>query len=399
MPAKGHPRTLWYAGKDGLGAGAVTGCNARRTVGAGQLSRARAEMAFEQAASRRQRLIQVSLCGRINRAMATRFGRLSWTWKKRMFAAFALAVGGCATLIAPRDPAIQAEARAIRFLQREVPAWSRDNGCFSCHNNGDAARALYAAVRKGYRIPRNVLADTTAWVKAPGRWDENKGDPGFSDKRLANVQFAAALLAAVETGHVNDRQSLREAVRKVAADQNPDGAWRIEPGGAVGSPATYGTTLATYLGLKTLRAMPTLETAPAIRKAEDWLERAAPNNVPDAATLLLASRGDAGASSRQRRDRFLDSIRRAQTGEGGWGPYADSPPEAFDTALVLLAVAELREDAGIRESVERGRRFLVGQQNADGSWPATTRPPGCDSYAQRVSTTAWVTLALLATRE
>src|SRR5262245_14850024 len=93
-----------------------------------------------------------------------------------------------------------AESVAVGVLKREVPAWSRENHCFSCHNNGDAARALYAAGRKGHRVAERVLADTTAWVERPAGWDKNKGDPGFSDKRLANVQFAASLLAASEAG-------------------------------------------------------------------------------------------------------------------------------------------------------------------------------------------------------
>ena len=83
----------------------------------------------------------------------------------------ALAVGGCMTEVVRRDPVAAAEARAVEFLKREAPAWSRDNGCFSCHNNGDAARALYAASRKGYRIPADVLTDTTDWVARPERWD------------------------------------------------------------------------------------------------------------------------------------------------------------------------------------------------------------------------------------
>ena len=95
----------------------------------------------------------------------------------------ALAAGGCVTETTRRDPVVVAEARAIEFLKREVPAWSRDNGCFSCHNNGDAARALYAAMRKNYRIPPPALADTTEWVSHPERWNHNKGDPGFSDQR------------------------------------------------------------------------------------------------------------------------------------------------------------------------------------------------------------------------
>jgi hypothetical protein len=47
--------------------------------------------------------------------------------------------------------------------------------------------------------------------------------------------------------------------------------------------------------------------------------------------------------------------------------------------------------------IRRGREFLVGAQQPDGSWPETTRPPGADSYAQRISTTGWALLALLAT--
>src|SRR5262249_40266900 len=84
------------------------------------------------------------------------------------------------------DPGKGAEARAVDFLRREVPAWSRDNGCFSCHNNGDAARALYTASQQGYRISPDALAETTAWLSEPRKWDKGKGNPGFNDQRLAN---------------------------------------------------------------------------------------------------------------------------------------------------------------------------------------------------------------------
>jgi len=94
----------------------------------------------------------------------------------------------------------------------------------------------------------------------------------------------------------------------------------------------------------------------------------------------------------------LDFLRRAQTSDGGWGPYADSPPEAFDTALALLALAEFRAESGGSEMIRRGREFLVATQLSDGNWPATTRPSGGQSYAQQMSTTGWATLALLATR-
>src|SRR5262245_47874809 len=133
-------------------------------------------------------------------------------------------VGGCVSDNTLRSRPSIAEASAVRFLKREVPDWSRNNGCFSCHNNGDGARALYAALQKGYRLPGRILADTTAGVEQPDRWEHNQGDPGFSDLRLANVQFAASLLAAFKAGQAANHHRLQEAARKVSADQGADGA-------------------------------------------------------------------------------------------------------------------------------------------------------------------------------
>jgi hypothetical protein len=99
------------------------------------------------------------------------------------------------------------------------------------------------------------------------------------------------------------------------------------------------------------------------------------------------------------REKCLKLLGAAQTRDGGWGPYADAPPEPFDTAVALLALAQWKEQAGVKEMIRRGRGFLTAQQQADGSWPATTRPPGGDSYAQQLSTTGWATLALLETRD
>jgi hypothetical protein len=287
-----------------------------------------------------------------------------------------------------------AEAKAIAFLAREVPAWSKNNGCFSCHNNGDAARALYAASRKGYAIPRNALSATTAWVSQPNTWEQNKGDPGFSDKTLSSVQFAAALLAAFETGDVKDRQPLEVAARKLIAEQAPDGAWHIEPDEAVGSPATWGTTLTTSMAMKVLWRDGSHRSIEANRRAGAWLSRVTPNSVLTAATLILTT-----AVSDGQRQQSLKLLRAAQTIDGGWGPYAKSPPEVFDTAMAILALTEVRKEAGVDDLIRRGRAFLVSQQQPDGSWTETTRPSGGESYAQRMSTTSWATLALLMTRD
>ena len=57
----------------------------------------------------------------------------------------------------------------------------------------------------------------------------------------------------------------------------------------------------------------------------------------------------------------------------------------------------MRADRPVKGMIARGRKFLIAEQLDDGSWTETTRPPGNVSYAERISTTGWATMALLAT--
>jgi hypothetical protein len=308
---------------------------------------------------------------------------------------------GCVTerdgRIVSRPVGSTPEHRAVTYLAREVPLWSKENKCYSCHNNGDAARALYIASKHSYPVPKSALEDTTAWLAAPDQWEHNKGDPGFSDKRLARIQFAAALVTAVETSHLKNVRVLIRAADLVAEMQDEDGAWRIGSEDIVGSPATYGTHLATGMALRTLHAARAEHLRIVIQKAEHWLGQAPVRNVIEAAAVLLASQKSADVKLPSRRQEGLQLIARGQSPDGGWGPYATSAPEAFDTALVLLALAGLPREAEIADRIRRGREFLLKMQQPDGSWPETTRPSGAESYAQRLSTTGWAALALLAT--
>jgi hypothetical protein len=240
---------------------------------------------------------------------------------------------GCSTFAPAPHPENLAEQRAVSYLSIEVPAWGKANGCFSCHNNGDGARALYLASQKGYRLQPQILEETTRWLKTPDRWNENKGDPGFNDQRLANLQFAASLQAAVQANAI-ERPALQIAARRVAIDQTASGEWPIDQNNAVGSPATYGSTLASYIALGILENAKVESNA--IHRAQVALRQVEPNNTVSAAVLLLgASRGiDAG----KKYQTALDLISAGEKSDGGWGPYSDSPPEPFDTALVLLAL-------------------------------------------------------------
>lgn len=278
------------------------------------------------------------------------------------------------------------EQRAVDFLAQEVPRWSRENHCFSCHNNGDAARALFAARKAGYPVPAQALAETIDWLRQPDRWDEIHGSPAASDKKLARIQFAAALAEAWRTGVARDRKALLQAADSLLKLQESDGAWLVDTGGLPGAPATYGAALATYMARQTLEIAGDPRFGAAISRADRWFTAAKPENLLDAAALLLAM-----PRSEEVRRRCLPLLLGSQASDGGWGPQPHVPAEPFDTAVVILALRA----AGETRPIARARAFLLSLQEPSGAWPETTRPAGGTSYAERISTAAWVTLALL----
>ncbi len=317
--------------------------------------------------------------------------------------AFMLAVTAFGAVAIGRVPTHQtpastnAEARAVAFLVREVPLWRREHPCYSCHNNGDAARALIAAAERGHQT-REALADTLEWLSQPERWDTNKQGGGFEDLGLARIQFAAAATDARLAGMAPET-ALMGAAAIVAQDQDEDGAWRLDVSQSIGSPATYGTALATSSARRTLAAAGRSSDALQIARADRWLRTTPVATVLDAAavTLGLGTAGDDAAN--KQRATCLAIIKKGQAPDGGWGPYVTAPSEPFDTAVVMLALASLEPSLAKewREAVERGRAYLLKQQLPDGSWPETTRPARQESYAQRISTSAWATLAVLST--
>jgi hypothetical protein len=301
-----------------------------------------------------------------------------------------------------------ATQRAVAYLVQEVPAWQPANNCFSCHNNGDGARALLVASRAGCEVPEESLAASRDWLVQPKRWDHNGGEGDFVDQRLAWVQFGAALAETVQSSQTDVPQHTAEALQTVArtlADfQDSNGSWTIQDGGLIGSPVTWGRTLTTVLAQRILRAADATRFAAHIARADEWLRSSPPKTVLDSAAVLIALNEANDPRDAELRAHCVDLILKAQSPEGGWGPYSISTPEPFDTAVVLLALKSGRaeqEDAEraaiIAAIIAAGRSFLLKTQHADGSWQETTRPPGAESYAQHMSTCAWATLALLAT--
>lgn len=254
-------------------------------------------------------------------------------------------------------PARAGLREAIVYLEDEVPRWKSENRCWSCHNNGDGARALFELKAAGHTVKAEALADSLENLRSPAGWEK---------KTLAIVQYSAALGAARRAGLLGDVLGARALL---AGAQDPGGRWKVDEERGEGAAATYGPELGTALAL-------TVAEPESAAKGKQWLATRQPASIVTAAGILLG-----GVANPKAVQLLLDR----QVADGSWNH------EAFDTAVAMLA---LRKAGAGEAAIARGRAYLLATQLSGGGWTGTTRPAGGTSYAQHISTTAWAVLAL-----
>src|SRR5262245_52761838 len=289
------------------------------------------------------------------------------------------------------------EQSAVGYMVSEVPRWPMENRCFSCHNNGDGARALYLAYRMKYGVSAEVLEGTSEWLQKPTAWGKS-GETGFGDEKLARIQFAAALVDAVETGFVKDKSLIERAADLLLPHQEADGSWQVDAQAATPSAVTYGPALATFMARRTMERAEAPRFSDPIARADRWLRNADVATTVNAAAVVLALENRKDADSNSRMEAAVNSLLKSQNGDGGWVAYSNTPAEPFETAMALIALNAVRDRPGIEARILKGREFLVSVQFKDGGWPAARQSTTGETYARHISTSAWATLALLATK-
>lgn len=287
--------------------------------------------------------------------------------------------------------------RAIEFLGSQVPAWPRENQCFSCHHQGDGARALASARAQGWKLPAETLDSSQQWLEKLEDWHHQKGDPNAKDPLLADLQFSMTRMLLMPSSMASETEShlwFRSVGERLLPHQKEDGSWALESVPTVGTPGAPGSAWATFWAWRLLKAAAYPAFSPARERAEKWLLQIPIQHVPNAACkLLFVQERDQGAQGES--ILCLEFLMKSQSRFGGWGPYPGSPAEIFDTSLALIALATHARDERIAMIMKRGASFLIAEQLQDGSWQETTRPSGGKSHAQWISTSAWATQALL----
>lgn len=190
--------------------------------------------------------------------------------------------------------------------------------------------------------------------------------------------------------------------------QFPDGAWRTT---SYRPPEEYGPFSTTAVALRAIR----LYAIPGRReefeerraRAKRWLLSAKADSMEERSMQLIAL-ADAGASPAERAP-FVKALKAAQTGNGSWSLLSGIPGEAYATGEALYALHVSGDVPTTDPTYQKGVRWLLRNQLADGSWFMATRavpvqphtfesgfPHGWHQFAS-AGASSWAAMALLLT--
>ncbi len=258
--------------------------------------------------------------------------------------------------------------KALPLLYEGGREFFKRSGCTSCHHNVLPALAFSLARAKGIvlqeeKVQRNY-AQTVAWVK------------GAQEGFLQDVRFpggdttAAYLLLQLEAdGHRRDRVT-DAVIHHLAPAQAIDGGWRVR---ADRPPIESGRVTPTAISIRALQAYPIpgrqAEIVARIRRATKFLAGYSPRTGEERAMRLLGLAWG-GAGAELIRD-AASQLAATQHADGGWGQLDTLPSDAYATGQALYALNTAQYVSG--ESLQKGTRFLLETQLADGSWHVRSR--------------------------
>ena len=194
--------------------------------------------------------------------------------------------------------------------------------------------------------------------------------------------------------------------RYVKNAQSADGVWKCA---ALRPPIESSDFQVTAASIRVVRtyAPPAqrAEYEKAARRGVEWLAQAQPLSTEDHAFRILGMMwGGAKPEAVRKAAKELATLQRP---DGGWGQVSGLGSDAYATGQALVALRESRELAAASTGYQRGAKYLMESQAADGSWYVRTRSVAIQPYFDAafpykndqfisVAATNWATQALLA---
>ncbi|MDC0574501.1 hypothetical protein OAO39_01075 [Pirellulaceae bacterium] len=293
--------------------------------------------------------------------------------------------------------------KSLVLLQRASAGSAEKRPCFTCHSQAHPVLAITAARDLGFRIDkanlRRQLDHTAAFL---GRGKENyvagKGQGG-------RIDTAGYALWTLQVGkHKPD--VVTAAVAEYMLKTNADSDHWTHSSNRPPTEASDFTT--TYVALRGLVAFGTAEQRMRIAQRQNtvvqWLLKTRTSDTEDQVFQLRSLTFVRAETEAQQT--FADALITAQRPDGGWAQKNDMVSDAYATGTVLACLVQTGHVVPTSTVYQRGLKFLLQSQKADGSWLVESRskpfqkyfetgfPHGVNQFVS-TSATAWATIALI----
>ncbi len=134
---------------------------------------------------------------------------------------------GIHELIAPDIFPVEV-AHALTFLTDDSVKWRKDHGCATCHHGTMTVWALSEAMKQGFPVGAEALAETVQWTK-------NQFVPRFSKPRDPRPGWELVNTNAIYLGIMSQdlpvlsRDEVNTIAVHLARHQVEDGGWKLPP--------------------------------------------------------------------------------------------------------------------------------------------------------------------------
>lgn len=270
-----------------------------------------------------------------------------------------------------------AAEKSMALLLKSSDSFLKEGGCASCHSHNITTVAASLARAKG------VMHDQAA---AAGVARANYLQfTAFANMLLERLDppaveiIAYAGFAAASDGAAPDRTTDALA-HNLVAQQHEDGSWGLP--GIARPPITDGRISTTAIAIRVLRQY----APPSRRKEMDeravraarWAMDEPANSTEDLVMQLLAAHW-AGLDSGVSRP-VAQRLLALQREDGGWSQNTNLNSDAYATGTTLYALQTAGVVSVKEPAYQRGVRYLVSTQAADGSWHVASRTPKFQPY-------------------
>lgn len=274
--------------------------------------------------------------------------------------------------------------------------------CFTCHNQGLPLMALTTAKRHGFAVDEDLLKKQGEFIA--GFLERNR--PAFLNGKGTGGQVATAgeALRALETVDWKPDEATAAVSEYLLTFQKDSGHWKMT---SDRPPSESSHFTANYLAIRALQRFSTDEQKERrdqrIEQARQWLLKTAPQETEDRVFQLLSLHRLHAADELAR---AADELLAAQRNDGGWSQKPDMESDAYATGSALVALHETGRLKASAPAYQRGLRFLLKTQQADGSWHVKSRskpfqayfesgfPHGTDQFIS-IAASSWAATALI----